>query len=680
MFLLGILSFLQITLIPGVILLHVFKIKVNSLIQNYLYIFTLSLFTNYSLVTILTILKLYTIISIVIVIAIEIVCLIILVNNGRVNPIPKFRFSVAFQKYLALYKYSSLHIKIIIVSVSVLLLFYFALFISNLGTIFYFVDTVNLIHWNTWAKDFANNMLPIKSSHFPQLIPANWSIAYVLTGNSYINFFAKSFMPLFFLGNLLIFVDLAIWKKNYIYLIALIIYGLFAPIIYPLVFIADGNADLAVSFFTFLAFYAFIRLSKDEFITDERLLFFLFAAIAATTKLAGFYVFLIASIISLYGLIKYWKHIERSKIILIFTLVPLILAICLFWHLLKPTVMVSGLHQPEYVGENYILIFIKAVKLMYYLWGLPVLAFFILTLMGSLFVKNVRYVTLIMVIPPLILWMLKYSSDFRNLSFVIPYIAFVSAFGLIKIIEIIRNKTTNPHITIAEHNEAYLSNKQKMIGGLISVLCVGLFFLFETDFFYSLLLQTHKFISIYYFQSHRINLLIDYTQYASIDYYQAVLATSVIIIPFLYVITITNMRFYHLLIIGVITVFILNFTSLRAENIIDCQHKLTEQVEARNYADWMDTIVESSGFEKQVYTNFNSISTEKIPGELEFIFLNESELENRLFCKTCRYLLFLKTVLLNNELKSKIDSEISKSNFEVLFDDGDFMLLNIRLK
>jgi len=675
MLLLGIISVIQITLIPGFILLHFLNIKTESLIQKFIYIFALSLFVNYSLVSLLTLLKLYTNTSLWLIIILELTCFIILVKTRKVKIVSDFRFGFAIQGYLSAFKNFAFHIKIIIGIASIIILFYFALFISNFGTIFYFVDTVNLIHWNTWAKDFAHNTLPYRSSHFPQLIPANWSISYVLTGNTDVNFFSKSFMPLFFFGNLLIFLDLALWEKNYIYLIGLIIYGLFAPIIYSLVFIADGNADLPVSFFAFLTFYAYLKLSKNKFETNERMLFFLFAATAAATKLAGFYVFLIASIISLYGLIKYWKKIQKSEIILIATLVPMILAICFFWHFIKPTVMVSGLHQPEYVGENYLLIFIKAAKLMYYNWGLPVLAFFILTLVGSLFVNNIRYITLIMVVPPLILWMLKYSADFRNLSFVVPYLSYISAFGLIKIIEKAKDKSVISQFTIIQQKEKSFSNKQKTIGGLISVLCVGLFFLFRTDFFYNFLLQAHKLISIYYFQSHRINLLIDYTQYISIDYYQDVFATLALIIPVIFLLAVVNMRLFQLSIIIGISAVILNFSYFTERNIVDHQRKSIAQVDARNYADWMNTIIESSRLEKQVYTNFKAISTEKIPGDLIFIFLNENELENQFTCTTCKYLIFLKTAYLKNDSRAMIDLEISRSNYKVLFDDGDYLLL-----
>ena len=79
------------------------------------------------------------------------------------------------------------------------------------------------------------------------------------------HFIQIELMPLFFLGNVLMFWDLAITKRKYVYLIALIIYGLFGPIIYNLVFIADGNGDLPVSFFAFLSFYAYLKRSENKY-------------------------------------------------------------------------------------------------------------------------------------------------------------------------------------------------------------------------------------------------------------------------------------------------------------------------------------------------------------------------------------------------------------------------------
>jgi len=154
-----------------------------------------------------------------------------------------------------------------------------------------------------------------------------------------------------------------------------------------------------------------------------------------------------------------------------------------------------------------------------------------------------------------------------------------------------------------------------------------------------------------------------------------VFATLALIIPVIFLLAVVNMRLFQLSIIIGISAVILNFSYFTERNIVDHQRKSIAQVDARNYADWMNTIIESSRLEKQVYTNFKAISTEKIPGDLRFIFLNENELENQFTCTTCKYLIFLKTAYLKNDSRAMIDLEISRSNYKVLFDDGDYLLL-----
>lgn len=280
-----------------------------------------------------------------------------------------------------------------------------------------------------------------------------------------------------------------------------------------------------------------------------------------------------------------------------------------------------------------------------------------------------------MVLPPLIIWMLKYSSDFRNLSFVVPILSYVSAFGLIKIIETAKNKTLNLSFNLIHNGEKNLLSRQKILFGLISVLCIGIFYLIKSDYTHDLLIQINKFISIHYFQSHRINLLIDYTQYISIDYYQNVPAALFLIIPVMLLLAVSNLKLIQLFIIIGISAAILNFSYLTEKNIIDHQNKLTEQVDARNYAAWMNTVIESSGIDKQVYTNFKAISEEKVPGELDFIYLNMDELKKYISDENCNQPFFLKTDLLGTDLKATIDMKISNSHTKILFDDGDYSLL-----
>src|SRR5690606_34520702 len=313
MLLTGLISFIQIIFLPGFILLNAFKLKPGSLIQQWLYIFSFSLISNYILVTSLTLLNIYIQITLWLIIVVEVLLILIFYRREFKLLLAQLNPHVIFFKLIHLLKINSKAERVIILIAGGVLLFYFSLFIGNLGTVFYFIDTVNNYEWNNWAIDFANNILPKFSSHFPQLIPANWSISYVLIGMGDVHFFPKAIMPLFFFSVLLMFADLANTKKSKVYIIALIIYGLFGPLIYSLFFIADGNADLPVSFFAFLTFYILLK-CESELKYKDYFLVFLFAAAAAATKLAGLYTFTMASLVLGFLLLKNRKEFTVNKV------------------------------------------------------------------------------------------------------------------------------------------------------------------------------------------------------------------------------------------------------------------------------------------------------------------------------------------------------------------------------
>lgn len=674
MLLSAILAIMQITFIPGYIFISHLKLKDLSLIQKILYIFGLSLFLNYSLVTLLTLFSIYLSSALYAIILLELIYIIFLIKKKK-NIVLEFKsFRTYLNEYLLLYYTLKTPLKLILIFVAFIVLFYFSLIISNTGTIFYFVDPAYLIHLNTWAMDFANNMLPQQTSHFPQLIPANWSIAYLLIGENNIQMFPKFIMPLFFFGNVLMFIDLAVSKRNNIYLIGLIIYGLFAPIIYSLVFIADGSADLPVSFFAFLTFYTFLKIDKERFVLPGHLILFLFASTAAATKLAGFYTFAIASVFSLYILIRYWQSIKKYELFIVALSVIVIISISHFWYLLKPATMAAGLHQPQWVGTDYGLIFIKALNLMYYNWGLPIFAFFIITIISALFVKKSRYVTLIMVIPPIIIWMFKFSDDFRNLSFVIPFLSYVSAFGLIKIIEIARNKKLKLAIESSPKEEIIINRKHKIIAIVISTICISLFVLINSGYFYTKLFDIYKFISIYYFQSHRINLLIDITPFTSIDYYQRTIGVMLLLIPSIFLLILFNVKIKHLFITLMIMAVALNFSLIHTESILLRQQKSFEIVDARNYGAIIHTIVKSAELDDKIYTNFNTITEDSKTNELNFIYKTESEITELLKTRSSKYLFFFKIHLLSLDSVEMIEEFKISDTLGMLFDDGRFVL------
>jgi len=569
-------------------------------------------------------------------------------------------------------------VKLLILGSIVVILFYFSLFTSNIGSIFYFVDTVNNIHWNTWAIDFSNNIFPKQSSHFPQLIPSNWSISYLLIDEANVHFFPKSFMPLFFFANLLMFFDLAIDKKKYVYLIALVIYGLFAPIIYDLVFIADGNGDLPVSFFAFLSFYAYLKKDKENFQFKEYIIVFLFASTAAGTKLAGFYVFFFMSIVCLYYLILNIKSLGLKEIWTLIVSVILILSVNLFWYFMKPEVMAGGLHQPEWLVEGYLNILKRALHLLYYNWGLPVLTFFILTFLFSLFVKESRYITIFFIIPPLILWMFKYSSDFRNLSFVIPFIAYSSAFGLSKILEILKNKKDSGDLLIL--SDSADSNYKRTTWTNILLAFIGMlsFFLIRTDYVYQILYSTYSLISKYYFQSNRITYFTDFTFFVHVDYYQKVFSMMFLVVGSFSILHLLKINLKYFFITILLGVTILNFTLITKSQIIKHQQNEFDIVDARNYYFRVNTILSGAKLDRNVSTNFESICSEKIKRNIEFTHIENDRLLNHLenFSEVESKITFIKLKELDNQKIENIRNLISSKKIQILYDDGDYILIS----
>lgn len=677
MLLLGLLAVIQTIFLPGFLILHLLKIRTLSVIQNSIYTFALSLFANYALVTILVLSRIYIREVMLCIIIIEIIVITVLFIKKKIiisttlnlDSLASFFGNIITQKMLP--------IKLLILGSILVILFYFSLFIANIGSIFYFVDTVNNIHWNTWAIDFSNNIFPKQSSHFPQLIPSNWSISYLLIAEPNVHFFPKSFMPLFFFANLLMFFDLAIDKKKHVYLIAPVIYGLFAPIIYNLVFIADGNGDLPVSFFAFLSFYAYLKTDKENFQLKEYIIVFLFASTSAGTKLAGFYVFFFISILCLYYLILNIKSLSKKEIWVLIFCVILILSVNLFWYFLKPEVMAGGLHQPEWLADSYADILKHALHLLYYNWGLPVLAFFILTFSFSLFVKESRYITIFFVIPPLILWMFKYSSDFRNLSFVVPFIAYVSAFGLSKILEILKNKKESGDLLIlSDSTDNYKKPaRTNILLFIIGMLC---FFLIRTDFVYQILYSTYSLISKDYFQSNRITYFTDFTFFVHVDYYQKVFSMMFLVVGSFSILHLLKINLKYLFIMIMLGVTILNFTLITESQIIKHQQNEFDIVDARNYYFRVNTILQGAKLDRKVSTNFKPICSEKIKRNVEFSHIENDRLLNHLAdsSEVESKITFIKLKELDNQKIESIRNLISSKKVQILYNDGDYILVS----
>lgn len=444
----GIISFLQMTTIPGYLAKAYLRLEPESRIQGWVYIFALSLLINYLMVFPLTLLGIY---KPAIIYAILLIEGVLLVYFRKKNPRPPFflefkRGSTKIKQIMA--SHSILFNILFIISwVMIALFFYYQC--SRLGGVFKIVDEA--LSWNRYAVEWFNNQLPEKSWYYPQLVPANWSMAYIIMQNADIQFVPRSIMPLFFIGILMIFLDLGLQKKNYIYLLGLIFYGLIGISLYGPTFITSGFMDIAVTFFSFLAFYVlhlhYSGNNQPRFQIKHVLLSILFASAAAATKQAGLYMLTIILAWTTVLIIKNRAYLDKKiikKSIIALTLI--IILVGLSWYIYRTITIIKGSDRPGIAevtqqvhhsrgylerfafGFNKIthpnrVMMTKNRDLTPYVWLAIILIFF------SFFHRRSRIITCVIIIPFTICWGLFFSYSYRNLSMAFPFMAFAMAFG-----------------------------------------------------------------------------------------------------------------------------------------------------------------------------------------------------------------------------------------------------------
>jgi predicted choloylglycine hydrolase len=102
-------------------------------------------------------------------------------------------------------------------------------------------------------------------------------------------------------------------------------------------------------------------------------------------------------------------------------------------------------------------------------------------------------------------------------------------------------------------------------------------------------------------------------------------------------------------------------------------------VDARNYYARLKIIIESAKLKKSVITNFRSICSEKIPRQITFSYLQDNEILNKIETNnlSTSRLVFLKMDKLKDDIKSQINSKIKNKEYNLLYDDGDYVLIEI---
>ncbi|MEN6462622.1 MAG: phospholipid carrier-dependent glycosyltransferase [Syntrophomonas sp.] len=477
MFLLGFLSIVQIIFLPGILLLGLVKIK-TGLVRTLVYSFGLSLTANYCGVLVLTSTGLYNRYVLSFIFVAELILLWKLyrgpimhfVNGSLANSVTSGLASVeqAFRPFFTTYDPENDSSRLLNIIMNLLNLALIALallgvlwgltvFCRHLGSIFNGWDAV--ISWNRWAVDWFHQELPSKVQHYPQLLPANWSIAYVFI-NQPLQLFPKAIMPLFFLNILLIMLDLGITKKSRAYLLSIPVGAVLFRQIYGGL-IAEGYADIPVAFFAFLSICCLLAAQE---ITDKKelgsylLLGAVFSCGGAVTKQAGLYILALYPILAYLLVLKPradFSRADQTKLLAWFAGLACLIVIPFYLYI--QIKINAGLDKSEinfvtntiFHGKGLAQRLLDAVQLLgQALRGKIMLLLLFLALLPALREKNSRFILGLIAFPYLAIWGLFYSYDIRNISLALPFMALGVGTGLNQLAQYIAHPRRKNYVVI----------------------------------------------------------------------------------------------------------------------------------------------------------------------------------------------------------------------------------------
>lgn len=286
------------------------------------------------------------------------------------------------------------------------------------------------ISYNRWANDFANNHFPILTWHYPQLLPANWSVSYVLVGalpgGVHLEAFPAAIQGLFFVISASLFWFLFKVEKNSAYLLACIFFVLFSFFMLG-TFLNLGYADFALCFFNFLALICMLKSlhckSRVEMHCFSGLML-VFSFAAAMTKPGGLYTAFALPIVLFYldHQLEKKKKIKRlvaELIILFLTISP--------WYIYASF---YELDTPHSFGDIFFLVYtlgnlsgVLNHLLNILSYGLPSLI-----CIGWIFIYRNKLprswrVLFYAYLPYYGLWVLGFSYDIRNAILLVPILS-----------------------------------------------------------------------------------------------------------------------------------------------------------------------------------------------------------------------------------------------------------------
>jgi len=436
MLLLGVLSVFQLTLLPGLLLIRFFPGK-RSLIQQFAYLFMLSLLANYAAVLLLVTVGLYLRSVVLVLFAAEVIALVWLHRNQLVKPRGGWGNKVktyaikslkSFAKWLRddVWSASLYAIFGLIAVIGILWLLW--IWVSNFYTVFQTWDA--WAQWDLWARKWAENRFPGDTYEYPQLIPTSLSLSYKFIGTTAVKFFGKSIMPLFALMVGLMLFDLGRKNRSFGYMLGASL-ALYSLSLFLGEYIPEAYVDIPVASFSFMAIYTLLhaRGIKDRrSLRNALLLGSLCTAAAAVTKQTGVFIMAFYPFLAYFWVLRPQKGMRQKEALTLITRgFLLVLVLVVPWYAFIEYQILTGGNTSAiqyviydiYQGRTLPERFVVAVA------SLGSYAFFFAFVLLSLFVldNTFRQVVILLVLPFSILWAFFLSYEHRNLAVALPLLA-----------------------------------------------------------------------------------------------------------------------------------------------------------------------------------------------------------------------------------------------------------------
>ena len=435
MFFLGLLSLIQIWFLPGFLALSFLR-RIN-IYDKLIIAFPLSIILNYIFVFLLILFKSYNFYILIIFVFLEL-AILVYIYRYDLKKLKNFKHKVDVKK-----NYYFLDLLIFL-----LLLSYLILAISNIGEITFPGDP--LVMWDTWAKSFAQGVIPKNTMDYPQAYPILMSLTYVLIGTTEIEFFSRSVglaYPLM-IWVIMIRIQKFLPKieneiKLTLFLITLLTLNQFRHTLFI------GYVDPILVFASVSLGYLFILSFVNKFKQSEIILLCLISILPGLLKQTSLYLTFAFPLIFFF--LNY--NLKRNFIIKTISIYSLFFLLILSpWYFYKiylfnlneETLQLFNLSffsdTNEFVNNQYsdllnsLFINLKyGLNLIFGKFYLFVLFLFILGFFKNYYSK---LITLI-VLPYFFIWANVFANDARNFAFMLPLVSVVLSCGIFLILNIL---------------------------------------------------------------------------------------------------------------------------------------------------------------------------------------------------------------------------------------------------